>query len=370
MTSDIDDDIRRVVSQIIGCAPSIGPDPLIAAADEQSRRRPTMVLVAAALIAVVGVIGLYAVASRDGLSHTNDQPPATPPTVASRPSLPAMPVTFGRLTDAEIAAATVTQGTGERIPGGWYTSPDLAQGGSAIAVRLEGRTGQSGFGGPFTAHAIALDDAATRWLDVLTVATSDVDDVTQRLNDRGRGSVRRTIPEPDGVTVLIWSDDEVDEATVNAAVAGLTTTDPQPDQTISLDAPRSFHAAASYSFVGTPGVVALVTSVVTATDGTRLRVERDDLGDVYATLLDEDIDAVEAGPHASEPTHVPSAGEVIERLTTVPTEVTALTVVLEDGATLDLALADLGPFANAKVAIAPPTNAGRRIVSVDATTGG
>lgn len=271
------------------------------------------------------------------------------------------------LTDAEVAAAVVTHGTGQRIAGGWYTSPDIAVGGASVAVRLEGRTGQSGFGGPFASQALALDTSANSWLVVLTVATSDLSEVTDRLAADESGSVRRTIDEPDGVAVLIWTSDDVPDSVIDTAVARLTTTNPPPEMTISLDQPRSFHAMTSYSLVATPAVVTLVTDTVTASDGTQLRVECDDLGDVWAKRLDDDHgEAVDAGPHAYVPAALPEVGQHLFPLTAVPADVTSLTVTLDDRTTLDLPLADLRPYADAKVAIAPPIDNGRSIASVDA----
>ena len=273
------------------------------------------------------------------------------------------------LTGTEIAAAAITSGTGDTIPGGWYAPTDVGTSIGGIITRLEGRTGQIGFGGPFTAQGLVVDTDHNLWLQVITVHTGDVDEVTARLDSGGRGSVRRTVAEAAGLTVLLWADDDVSDTTIDNAGRTLSQTNPTPEYVRPMDGPQAFTAASPIGIMGTPGLWALLSEPLDAPLGEALRIQGDDLGNLrVARLAGTDASSVYAtvdiGPNGERPA-VPQVGAAVFSLTPVPSDVRALGVTLDDGTTAALALVDLQPYADAKVALAPDDLAVRTIRTVD-----
>ena len=278
------------------------------------------------------------------------------------------------LTNAEVTAAATTQATGETIPGGWFTTAEATHANvAAIVTRLQGRSGQIGFGGPFTSQSFVVNPENTLWLQVITVRSADVDEVTAQLDSGHRGSVRRTVAEPDGLTVLLWADNDVTDATIDAAAGALTQTNPTPDYTRSLDGPHAFTGSQPVGAAGIPGLWALLSQPLDAPAGQVVRIEGDDLGNLMVTRFGD-----ETGSNSytsiniaanSAPTALPQAGAPLDNMIVVPSDVHDLRLTLDDGSTVTLNLVDLQPYADAKVAFTSDDPGAHQISKVHVNEG-
>jgi hypothetical protein len=282
--------------------------------------------------------------------------------------------TNATMTDAEVAAATVTTATGDTIPGGWFvdTMPGTGLGGEV--VRLVGRTTPLGFGGPFSDQAYVVGQTAPeQWVDVITIRTADIAAVDQRLAAAAGGSVRHRAEVAPGVTVLVWATDEVPAVEIDRAVATLRQRDPEPVLAIDLDRPFAFTGPRAYSFIGSSPARRALTSdtVATTGDGRRVVGVSDDVGDVdFSVQLSTGItNATRVGPHVPDPKRLPAVGDNVFRgLWAVPAGTTSVRLTLDDATVVIPEVIDVSLAADAVLLFVPDDHGAHLVTAVDATT--
>ena len=188
------------------------------------------------------------------------------------------------LSNPEIEALAASRLSDVTLDAGWFaTVPDDGLAGPTV-TRLTGRSGGAGFTGPFTAQTYATtrsystdDPSNTVW--VITVRTDDLADAVQRLRRTGL-EARRAIDVAPGVTVLLWAGDAVTDVDVDAAIASLTATAPDPATTLDATTARAWQStdrAPAMVTMGSP-LEALLTDPVATFEGGEIVSQPDDVG--------------------------------------------------------------------------------------------
>ena len=272
------------------------------------------------------------------------------------------------MTDAEVAAAVTTKVTGDTLADGWFVDPPSGAAPFPTVVRLSGRTSPLGFGGPFTVQTYIPGGGAPHFLDVVTVRTVDVSEVSNRLARQTNGSIRYSKEVSPGVSTIVWADSTIDQSNVDRAVATLHEGN-LPQAPASLDIPFAFNSTNSPALTGlSPSLESLVSDVVATVDGQPLLATSDDVGDVEFRLGNA---GVRVGPNVADNTRVPVVNDwMFSGAWPVPADVTSVRITLDDGTVVTPQVVDVTAIANIRLLVVTKVyGPERRITSVNVERG-